>query len=169
MSGTAETKESPVCTTGLCFSPRPGRTGLPTLRSAWSYSTSILRLVLNLYVHRYMHKGLYVVRLYGFTSIFICIFGIWGKKKGTNHLRLSGIPLTVATSRSWRGWVAPAAQNLSLIRREGDSNPRRLLTLHDFQSCTFDHSDISPNDKMNITKRALLFKFFRSDRDSNPR
>ncbi len=40
-------------------------------------------------------------------------------------------------------------------RREGDSNPRRLLTLHDFQSCTFDHSDISPNNRMNISKRLL--------------
>ena len=106
--------------------------------------------------------------IYNFDSNFIYVSGILGKIKGTNHLRLSGIPLTVATSRSWRGWVAPAAQNLSLKRREGDSNPRRLLTLHDFQSCTFDHSDISPNDKKNITKRALLFKFFRSDRDSFP-
>ena len=29
-------------------------------------------------------------------------------------------------------------------RKGGDSNPRRLLTLHDFQSCTFDHSDTFP-------------------------
>ncbi len=28
------------------------------------------------------------------------------KKPETNHLRLSLQPLTVATSRSWRGWVA---------------------------------------------------------------
>ena len=43
-------------------------------------------------------------------------------------------------------------------RREGDSNPRRLLTLHDFQSCTFDHSDISPNNKLNISKRLMDIK-----------
>ena len=30
-------------------------------------------------------------------------------------------------------------------RRGGDSNPRWLLTIHDFQSCTFDHSDTSPD------------------------
>ena len=29
-------------------------------------------------------------------------------------------------------------------RKGGDSNPRRLITLHDFQSCTFDHSDTFP-------------------------
>src|SRR6478735_4524458 len=29
-------------------------------------------------------------------------------------------------------------------RRERDSNPRYLLGTHDFQSCTFDHSVISP-------------------------
>ena len=30
-------------------------------------------------------------------------------------------------------------------RRGGDSNPRWLSTIHDFQSCTFDHSDTSPD------------------------
>ena len=33
---------------------------------------------------------------------------------------------------------------LRKIRRERDLNPRCLLGTHDFQSCTFDHSDISP-------------------------
>ena len=32
------------------------------------------------------------------------------------------------------------------------------MTLHDFQSCTFDHSDISPNDRMTISKTVIDFK-----------
>ena len=56
-------------------------------------------------------------------------------------------PLTVATF-------------LTGIRRGGDSNPRRLLTLHDFQSCTFDHSDTSPvvNRRQVYIKDSTLFK-----------
>ena len=52
-------------------------------------------------------------------------------------------------------------------RREGDSNPRRLLTLHDFQSCTFDHSDISPNDRMNISERGIDFKCVKPELRNN--
>ncbi len=47
-------------------------------------------------------------------------------------------------------------------RRGGDSNPRRLLTLHDFQSCTFDHSDTSPKvrNKASLIKDKELFKMY---------
>ena len=47
----------------------------------------------------------------------------FAKKMGTNHLRLSNEPLTVATSRSWRGWVVLAAQNLSPNGERGIRTP----------------------------------------------
>ena len=59
------------------------------------------------------------------------------------------------------GWRR-AAQNLFPAkikkRREGDSNPRRLLTLHDFQSCTFDHSDISPIALQTISEKPSILQ-----------
>ena len=36
-------------------------------------------------------------------------------------------------------------------RRRWDSNPRRLITLHDFQSCSLDHYE-TPPDKAQIPK-----------------
>ena len=41
---------------------------------------------------------------------------------------------------------------------EQDSNPRRLLTLHDFQSCTFDHSDISPIALQTISEKPSILQ-----------
>ena len=54
---------------------------------------------------------------------------------------------TVASSRTWRGSALHnrTEPNTGKIRREGDLNPRYLVSTHAFQACTLNRSVISPD------------------------
>src|SRR5881396_3540254 len=71
-----------------------------------------------------------------------------------------GLPDTVASFRTWRGFQAPIAQPPKacmvkrLFRLSGESGIRThggVTPTHAFQACSLNHSDISPESLPNCT------------------